>query len=161
LTELAELGMALARNHHARALAADDKSAGDLALAFHRVSRSVRQTMALEARLDREHRLALRKAAQAAARERLTRVQKKRGVLRDAMAPLVWTEVEGDEDEYEALLEQVGTFVFKVSEEDDFLDIPVEACIARIRIDLGFAAAALVEMDGEEADAAVSQRSSS
>jgi hypothetical protein len=162
LTELAELGMTLARDLHARALAAKDAtSAGDLALAFHRISRSVRQTMALEARLDREHRLVLREAAQAAARERLDRVQKKRSILRDAMAPLVWTEAEGDEDDYEALLEQVEAFVFKISNEDDFLDIPIEACIARIRIDFGLAAAALVERDAEDADPADLRRSSS
>ena len=52
LGELADLGMSLARDLHARALAAsDDAVACDLALAFHRISRSLRQTLALQSRL--------------------------------------------------------------------------------------------------------------
>jgi hypothetical protein len=163
LIELADLGMSLARDLHARALAADNDGAGDLALAFHRISRSVRQTLALEARLKRERTLADREAAQIAARERLDRVQKKRAQLRDAVAPLVWTEVEGDEDEYEDLLEQAEALAFKVSEDDDFLDIPMDACLARIRVDLGLAAASLVadEADQVEEPSAAPRRSSS
>lgn len=43
LAELSELGLALARDLQARALAADDAAeATELGLAFHRVARSVR-----------------------------------------------------------------------------------------------------------------------
>jgi hypothetical protein len=49
--------LTLARSIHGRALAAeDDKAASDLGLAFHRISRSVRQTLALEAKLERDQR---------------------------------------------------------------------------------------------------------
>jgi len=50
LAELSELGLALARDLQACALAADEASdKADLSLAFQRTSRSVRQTLALEA----------------------------------------------------------------------------------------------------------------
>lgn len=53
LTELAELGLSLARKLHAQAETVEDvEQAAELSLAFHRVSRSVRQTVALEAKLD-------------------------------------------------------------------------------------------------------------
>jgi hypothetical protein len=148
LAELAEMGLSLARDLHARALAAtDDKAAADLTLAFHRVSRSVRQTYALEARLERERRLALREAANEAARERLDRIQKKRSVVSRAVAPLVWTEAEGEEAE--DLLDEIGSLVYVISEEDDFLDAPVEACVERIAKDLGLAARAANDRTGE------------
>lgn len=148
LTELAELGMALARDVQGRAMAATDKKAkADLTLAFHRVSRSVRQTMALEARLERDLRLALREAAGEAARATLERVQNKRALVRTAVERLVWTEVEDDEAA-ENLVDEVGAFAFALSQEEGFLDLPVEACIARLRADLGLAAADTTD-DGE------------
>src|SRR5688500_13108755 len=55
LTELAELGLSLARKIHAQAETVEDvEQAAELSLAFHRVSRSVRQTVALEAKLERD-----------------------------------------------------------------------------------------------------------
>ena len=52
LGRLAELGMALAEDLHARARAADTpQEAETLASGFHKLSRSVRQSLALEARL--------------------------------------------------------------------------------------------------------------
>jgi hypothetical protein len=51
LLELAQLGMAMARKVHEAALAADDTDRLiDLATAFHRMSRGVRQSLALRAR---------------------------------------------------------------------------------------------------------------
>ena len=45
LAELSELGMSLARRTHERAMQAEDPDKAErLALAFHRLSRSVRQT---------------------------------------------------------------------------------------------------------------------
>src|ERR1700761_3531589 len=64
LAELSELGLTLARDLHARALAAETPvEAEKLALAFPRVSRGVRQTCALELKLERARRLVDREAA--------------------------------------------------------------------------------------------------
>jgi len=55
LDELAELDLALARHVHACALATDDPArVADLSRAYQRMSRSVRQTLALKAKLKRE-----------------------------------------------------------------------------------------------------------
>ena len=139
LAELADMGLSLARDLHARALAADDAAACDLSLAFQRVSRSVRQTYALELRLERERRLADRDLAAEAARERLICVQKKRRQLRCAVSALIWTEYEGDEAQ--ALDEALETLVLdQAQDEDAFLETPLSACIDAIRADLGLPA---------------------
>jgi hypothetical protein len=157
LTELADLGLALARDLQARALAAkDDRTASDLALAFHRISRSLRQTLALQARLERDRKLAAREAAQDAARRTLERVQKRRREVRNALAPLIWTEAEGDEDEAEALFEALDGHLMDFGPRDeDFADQPLDACIARIRADLG-----LIAGNAADDDDAVVRRSS-
>jgi hypothetical protein len=62
LQELTELGMNLARAVSAEATVADPAKANELALAFSRIARAVRQTLALEAKLAEE-----RQAAAAAA----------------------------------------------------------------------------------------------
>ena len=77
LAELAELGLGVARRLAELALTAETpKEAADLGVAFHRVSRSVRQTLALDAKLARDHlRLGaeVREEAQADRRVRLER----------------------------------------------------------------------------------------
>ena len=55
LAELAELDLALARHVQARALASEDAAeVADLSRAYQRISRCVRQTLALKAKLKRE-----------------------------------------------------------------------------------------------------------
>ncbi len=55
LDELSELGMAMARDLQGQALAATEAGEkADLALAFQRTARSVRQTIALKAQLERD-----------------------------------------------------------------------------------------------------------
>src|ERR1700761_5768781 len=64
LAELSELGLTLARDLHARALASETvQEAEKLSLAFQRVSRGVRQTFALELKLDRARKAADRELA--------------------------------------------------------------------------------------------------
>ena len=109
LARLAELGLALAERLHEQAMAAEDpKTTADLGLAFHRISRSVRQTLALEAKLERDRQ---RDAREAAARSSTDddgpsageliaedrRVRKRIEDLREALEPHIWTESEGDE----------------------------------------------------------------
>lgn len=149
LGELADLGLVLARDLQKRALAAaDDAVAAEMALAFHRVSRSVRQSLALAARLERDRHAAAREAANIASRKTLQRVQRRRQEVRDALTPLIWTETEGDEDEAETLFEALESRLMAMGPEDaDFADQPLDACIAAIRTALGLAAETL---EGED-----------
>jgi hypothetical protein len=78
LQELAELGMTHARAVTAQASVADPARANDLALAFSRIARAVRQTLALEARLAEDRKTAVTEIAQRrafAARDRRSRVE--------------------------------------------------------------------------------------
>jgi hypothetical protein len=66
LGRLSELGMSLAEGMHAQVATAmeagDPKAVAELTLTFHRVSRSVRQSIALEAKLVRDAARAEREA---------------------------------------------------------------------------------------------------
>jgi hypothetical protein len=100
LAELAELGLSLARDLHAAALAAETPAERQgLATAFHRISRSVRQTMALEAKLERDARRAEREDPQFArkaaeqrreAEARENAIRHRRDTLWDILEPLIW-----------------------------------------------------------------------
>ena len=73
LARLTELGLALAERARAQALAAMDGEAppvAELGLTFHRISRSVRQSIALEAKLVRDAARAEREAAAEAEHKR-------------------------------------------------------------------------------------------
>ena len=140
LAELSELGLALARDLQVRALAADDvKTAGELSLAFHRVSRSVRQTLALEARLDRDRLRQDREARADTERAKTTRAKRRKAQVKAAVERCIWSEVEGDEAE--RLVDELDDRL----EEDALSDMfagedPIEAHIARICIELGVTA---------------------
>ena len=151
LAELADLSLTLARDLHARALAASDEAtACDLGLAFHRISRSLRQTLALEARLEREARAAEREDRHHQAQETLKRVQAKRREVRNAVSCLIWTEHEPDEAEQ--LFETLEALISDDSEDQQaFLETPLETCIARIREALGLPAND-AEAEGEAPD---------
>lgn len=140
LSELAELSMSLARKLHGQAMAAEGQAQADLALAFQRVSRSLRQTLALQDKLERDRRLAERQAAEDAARETRARIHRRERQVRNALSPLVWDEAEGDEDEADPRLDRLHDLITEAAEQDDFLSLPLETCIARIRADLRLSA---------------------
>lgn len=124
LNELMELGMALARKLQDRAMAAETAEEERAAtLAFHRMSRSVRQTLALEAQLERM----LRDEVEQAEVEARQAVTSRKAQVRSAVSRLVWAEHAGDAGD--ALVA-------------DFLAQPVAALIARLSHDLGLAAGA-------------------
>jgi hypothetical protein len=144
LAELSELGLSLARKIHEQAMAADTPEAtAELAMAFHRISRSARQTMALEAKLKRDHdRDLIEDAARTADRDQAARKHRKAQVD-TAISRLIWTEAERDEDlETGDLLVELKNILDEESLSEDFLDGPVEPLIARIREGLGLAASA-------------------
>ena len=153
LGELTELGLALARDLHARALAAETaQEAQALGLAFQRVSRSVRQSLALEAKLQRDAQLAAREAQAGAVEDRaLTRQPWERRVaihqerVREAMHPLIWTEAEGDEGEFEILEDDLTVRLDEAAFDGDaFLQTPIEALVARFAAEMELSAPARV-----------------
>jgi hypothetical protein len=141
LGELAELGLSLARAVHERALAAETSAEmTELALAFHRTSRSVRQTLALESKLQRDGARRDREALVEAARAHETGVTRRKHQVRMAVERSIWTEAEGIEAE--RLVDELDDLLEEDSLADDFTAEPLEAHIARIRGDLGLSLSA-------------------
>ena len=140
LAELSELGLSLARELHGRALAAETpEAAADLALAFHRISRSVRQTLALEARLERDRTRHAREAQAESGRQAQARVSRRKAQVRAAVERLIWTEAERDEDA-ERLSDAFDDLLEAESLSDGFADEPLDAQVARLCAELGLAA---------------------
>jgi len=135
LAELTELGLDLARSLQARAeAAASPEEAEGLALAFHRVARSVRQTLALESRLARE-----RAGIANDERNDLRRaVTARQAQVRAPVARDVWSEHE--QDEAEALMEVLEDHLDEAALYPGFLEDPVEAQVAWLRAQLGLPA---------------------
>ncbi|MDB5419796.1 MAG: hypothetical protein JWP50_3215, partial [Phenylobacterium sp.] len=112
LAELAELGLGSARDLQQRQLAAETpKDAAVLASALHRISRSVRQCLALEARLERDARRQEIEDRDDVRAETERRVGKRRDRIKAAVERLVWTEYEDSEanvlvDDLDMLLDQ-------------------------------------------------------
>ena len=128
LAELTELGMALARKLQKAAMEAKDPDqAAGLAGAFHRISRSVRQSMALEAKLERDAARAGREDSDAAARDARARINERKDQLRARIGRLIWTEA----DRFEKL-SSLGSHLVDLEHVCDILDEPIEAQIARI-----------------------------
>jgi hypothetical protein len=117
LQELAEIGMSLVRG-----LAAEPVSP-EVALTFARISRAVRQTVALEARLEQE----------AAGIRRAQGAQRKHQAQRHVERILVAEASEADADDLLADLYE------RLADEDDcdFADKPLGEIVARICADLG------------------------
>ena len=97
LGRLAELGMALAEDLHARALAAEaPQEAETLASGFHKLSRSVRQSLALEARLRRDAERVRREAEVQAETDAAKPAIRRRAEAKARLDRLIWTEAEYD-----------------------------------------------------------------
>ena len=139
LGELTELGMGVARDLAGRLAAAEgpDEAQG-LARAFHQVSRSVRQSMALESRLERERRQGAAETRLAEGEIRIQAIQQRRIRLRRDVGRMIWTERE--RDEAERLLPILDRRLAEDSRLDDFADLPVEVHIARLRAAFGLPA---------------------
>jgi len=138
LRELSEIGMRLARGVEGRAEAPD---AGDVGLVFSRIARAVRQTLALEARLEEEHQARARKAAfereQAAVRAAHAPVVERSAIVRRAVVQAI--EADADEDDFEQLFDQLDERLDDREADEDYLDRPLGELVARICQDLGVA----------------------
>jgi hypothetical protein len=137
LAELSELGLGLARDLQQRALAAETpEAAADLADAFHRISRSVRQTLALEAKLERERRRRAQEDEIEELRQRPQRAEKRAAEVRRAVERLIWTEAESDE-RAEQLLADLDDYLSWEIVSDTFLAERLQTYVARVCEDLG------------------------
>jgi len=157
LDELATLGLTLARDLHNRAVEAKDPDqAARLAMAFHHISRSVRQSLALQARLQRDR---ARGAEDQAERRAAAPVQARKAQVRAAVQRLVWTE-RPDWNLF-STRQKLDLILDAEAEDDGFLDIPLEAHIARIAKALGLKPPPLAEpAAGEAAPTPALRRSS-
>lgn len=95
LRELAAMSLTLARDLQQRALQAETPDeAARLAAAFHRVSRGLRQTLALELKVIRYRDEAQREAGEVAAAARPEAVAQRREAVRRTTSRAIWTERE-------------------------------------------------------------------
>ncbi len=133
LAELASLGLTLARDLHERALAAESaEEAARLATAFHRISRGVRQSLALEAKLSREQEAHALQHAPLKEKERQARVSRRHTQVYRAVERLIWDEEE-DEEIAEQRAEDLRELLDLEALDDDFLAEPLAQQIDRIR----------------------------
>ncbi len=138
LAQLLELGMEAAREAHTRLMVSEDsKALADCALAFNRVSRSVRQTIALQAKVARARKHRDRDDATDAQRAEAVRISRRKDQVKATVERLIWTEAEGGEAE--RLESHLDDLVSEDALYEAFLAQPVEVYIARIRQDLGLA----------------------
>jgi hypothetical protein len=137
LRELSEIGMRLARGVERQAETPETAS-GDLGLAFSRIARAVRQTLALEARLkgEREARVQEERAMRDQQLARATRssIGRRSKLVRRAVGQAI--EADAGEHDFEQLFDDLDERLAD-REDDDFLDRPVSELVARICKDLG------------------------
>ena len=146
LEELAEIGMKLARAVERRieerlSADAEDGDAGladaGLALVFSRISRAVRQTIALESRLDRElhdARLAEHAVIAGQARDATRTLARRR---KHAVREAVQAAFEADGPELEALLADLDERLEDSDDDLDFAELPIADLAARLCRQLG------------------------
>ncbi|HEX3889010.1 MAG TPA: hypothetical protein VHW05_16070 [Phenylobacterium sp.] len=153
LGELAELALAMARDLAVRARASeDDADAVALATAFQKTSRVVRLTLALDFKLQRtaaqEARDRAREAAEVAAAEKaaavpvytarpVSAVDARKSRIGNLLNRLLWTESEGDEEDFEVLTEDLTARLNEAARDPDFERLPIEVVARRLARDMG------------------------
>jgi hypothetical protein len=131
LAELAELDLSLARRVHAQAMAATDAEAlNGLGRTYHRVARSLRQTLALKARLARERQKALLEDRAEAERDLEARVFRHKAQVRAAVEGRVCAEVEREDLDF--LMMEVDERLEALTLEEGFLDAAIGNLADRI-----------------------------
>jgi len=139
LARLASLDLTLAEHVHACALdTTDPKQVADLARAYQRVSRSLRQTLALHARLKTDRAKAAREAAQhdawlEARRSAITdedpeeaAIEERIEGLHDALGRVISHVAAGDRERHTELVHRLDRELDDWVEADDFLDRDVD-----------------------------------
>jgi hypothetical protein len=157
LGELAELGLMVARELAVRVRGSEVvEETVALAGAFQKVSRVVRLTLALDAKLEREAardaaaeaREAKEAAAQAetqAAHEAPTAyeqrqadpVEARKTRVSNLLNRLLWNESEGDSEEFEVLSDDLISRLEEAARCADFTTLPIEVIARRVVADMG------------------------
>jgi hypothetical protein len=138
LGRFAELSASLAEHLHDEVLAAETaQDKRDLTLAFHRVTRSGRQTLALEAKLARDRKLEI--TAGLARAEAIARapVERRKAQISAALERLIWHEAE--HDEALGLQLKLGELMDEEDLHDGYAEGAVEDHIRRLCLALGLA----------------------
>jgi len=138
LAELAEIGLTIARDLQAQALQAETPEAKAQAVAaFPRVARAVRQSLALEAKLQRDARREANEVRGEAARDLGLRLRRRKALVRTYMQRAIANDTPDDDDRIHMRLEDLRDRL-----DDDLLDAafaerPVEDILADLHIELG------------------------
>ncbi len=140
LARLAELDLSLAEHVHAQALATTDADEiNGLGRTYQRVARSLRQTLALKAKLAREDREAVaRQSSFASLRDRRSAAPTtptKGYDLADAVTRVIWDEAEPEERE--VLLEKLGDRLRDYIDAPGFATRPIDDDVVRLAVELG------------------------
>jgi hypothetical protein len=145
LARLADLGEQLAAKHAQRALEADDPEIEARAtIAYHRAARSVRQCLALEAKLVRDAARAEREDCDDAQRKASALRDRRRVHARTVVAHLIWTEAES-ETEAEGLESDLDDLLGLDRFAEGLDEETADALIARLCRDLGLTPPATAE----------------
>jgi hypothetical protein len=135
LQELTEIGMDLAREVRRQVLdPAAEAPGADLGLAFSRIARAVRQTVALEAKLDQDRQKSQAEAASRLAVETRLRGIRRKTKVRDIVERVI--ETEARESDAERLLDDLDERL-EDADDTDFADRSVGELVAGICRDLG------------------------
>jgi hypothetical protein len=154
LGELAEHALVVAKDLSQRLRECEDTGeAVALADAFHKVSRVVRLTLALDFKLDRD---AARDDREAAKTEAEAKAEALRSAPKPAPEPrapdpvearkarvgnllyrLLWTESEGDAEECDILQEDLRVRLDEAARSPDFETLPIETLCRRMIADMG------------------------
>jgi hypothetical protein len=133
LDELASLGLVLARDLQQRALAAEDHDqALRLARAFHAISRSVRQSLALTEKLQRDRTRAIRDDVDHKERRVSSQRDARKAHVRADVRRLIWTEAERSDVENLRLATTLDLHLDAEAQAEAFLEGPVQRCIERL-----------------------------
>jgi hypothetical protein len=137
LAEIAERDFALACRIHDEVMVAERAEVPEMARAYQRATRSLRQTLALKARLpmdqdDRRH-----KAEARAESEKAARIHKKKAQVSTPLERAIWDEHE-DDDSTEQAIRRLDELLNEAALLDGFLDEPVEQIIRRLAEKLGY-----------------------
>jgi hypothetical protein len=142
LARLTELGLALAERTFEDAEAAETPAVRIEAVkAFHTISRSVRQSVALEARLTRQQALDAADAQRIAAaappkKPGAVELTRRINAVRDAVTRVIWHEAETD-DTAAWLEEMMDDGIAEECGRDDFCAEPLDDHIVRLCVEMG------------------------
>ena len=138
LKALFQAGLELGLQVQADAMCADSaQERGRLALSFHRISRSVRQTAALRMKIARDaERSGHEATAQVVSLEK-ARTAKRATQVTAAVQSLIWSETESDEDEQHLRSELEDLLDIEAQDDETFLSEPLDAQVHRLAHRIG------------------------